>query len=144
MRVLHTHTRVILKSLPFQFPCLPSSYPTPTVTAVISFLCRFSEFLYTYTNKHTHTLPLFFFHKSCRLFFFFKYGFSGEEDWPRANICCQSSSFSFSPRSPSAQLYILVLLCGTPATAWLDERCVSPCPGSELVNPRLWKQRAQT
>ena len=51
----------------------------------------------------------------------------GEEDWPWANICCQSSSFCFSSQSPSAQLFILVVGQSSSSMwhairAWLDER----------------------
>ena len=74
-----------------------------------------------------------------------------EEDWPCANICCQSSSFFFflSPQSPSTQLYILVVSHSSPsmgdaATAWLDEQCVGPHSRSELANSRLLKQSTQT
>ena len=40
-------------------------------------------------------------------------------------------------------LILLYFVCETPATAWLDKRCVRPCPGSERVDPRLLKQSMQ-
>ena len=51
-----------------------------------------------------------------------------EEDWPRANICAHLPLF-----------YMWI-----PATTWLDKRCIDLHLASELVNPRLQKQRAQT
>ena len=70
------------------------------------------------------------------LFLFFKVCFFGKEDWPRANICCPSSSCFFS--SPKPQ-YIVVypsrsfqfFYIGCPQ-AWPAEQCVGPCPASEL------------
>ena len=38
----------------------------------------------------------------------------------------------------------LHFICGTPATAWLDKRCVGLYPGSEPANPKLPKQNLQT
>ena len=38
----------------------------------------------------------------------------------------------------------LYCICGMPATAWLDKRCIGPYSGSEPVNPRLPKQGART
>ena len=52
----------------------------------------------------------------------------GEEDQPSANI-----------RAHLPLLYV----CDA-ATAWLDERCIGPCPGSEPANLGPPKQRAQT
>ena len=65
-----------------------------------------------------------------------------EEDVPWANICCQSSSFLFSPQSPSAWLYNIAVNHSDSSvwdafTAWPDELCVGPCTASELANPRL-------
>ena len=72
----------------------------------------------------------------------------GEEDWPRANISCQSHFFSPSS-SPSAELYILVVSFSSSstwdaATAWLDEQCIGPIPRSELVNHEPLKQSTWT
>ena len=36
----------------------------------------------------------------------------------------------------------LYFICGTPATAWLDERCIGLCTGSEPANPGVLKQSA--
>ena len=46
-----------------------------------------------------------------------------------------------SPELTSVPVF-LNFIFGTPATAWLDEQCVGPHPGSKLVNPRPLKQRA--
>ena len=55
--------------------------------------------------------------------FFILLFFFGEEDWPWANI------FANLP---------LFCMCGA-ATAWLDEWCVGPLPGSKSVNHGLPK-----
>ena len=43
-----------------------------------------------------------------------------KEDWPWANICAH---------------IFLYFVCGMPATAWLDKRCVGPRSGSKPVSP---------
>ena len=72
--------------------------------------------------------------------------FLGGRDWPWANICCQSSSFSL--RKTSLELtsmpIFLSFICGMPATAWLDKQCIGPHPGSELVKPGVPKENVRT
>ena len=59
--------------------------------------------------------------------YYYYHFYCSEEDWPWANICAN-----------------LPLFCTwDTVTAWLDERCVSPCPGSEPSNPGLPKQSVQ-
>ena len=47
--------------------------------------------------------------------------------------------FLFLLRKPGPELtsvpIFLYFICGMPATAWLDKRCIGPHLGSELVNP---------
>ena len=76
--------------------------------------------------------------------------FFGEEDWPWADICCQSSSLLFfSPQSPGTYLYILIVGHSSSsiwdtATAWPDEWCLGLRPGSKPVKPRPLKGSTQT
>ena len=67
--------------------------------------------------------------------------FSGEEDWPWANICCQS--FFFCLRKIVDELTsvpVFLHFCMWDATtARLDEQCVGLCLGYEPVNPGLLK-----
>ena len=54
--------------------------------------------------------------------------------------------FSFPPQSPSTLLYMLVLSASTwdAVTAWPENWCADPCPGSKSVNPGPPKQSTQT
>ena len=60
--------------------------------------------------------------------YFILFYFFGEEDWPWANICCQSLSFFYEGCCHSM--------------AWWA--VLGPCLGSELANPRLQKKCTQT
>ena len=72
--------------------------------------------------------------------------FFGEEDWPWANICCQSSPFCLRKIRPdlTSMPVFLYFVRRTPATAWLDKWCAGPCPGSKPANPQPPKQSTPT
>ena len=74
------------------------------------------------------------------IFFFFS--FFGEDDWPRANICCQSSSFLLEEHCPWSNVSVsLPLVCVWDATtAWLNEQCTQS--GSEPASPGQLKWSA--
>ena len=69
-----------------------------------------------------------------------------EEDWPWANISCQSSSFCLRQYRPWANICAsLPLSCMWDAiTAWLDEQCAGLPPGSKPLNPGPPKQSRRT
>ena len=77
--------------------------------------------------------------------FFFLFGVGqqrgrGTEDWPWANICCQSSSLCLRRLSLSQYLCQSPLFCMWDATiAWLNEWCVGWRPGFKPSNPGLWE-----
>ena len=58
-------------------------------------------------------------------------------------IICHSSSFLPTKSGPelTSMPILLYFICGTPATVWLDNRCVGPHPGSE---PRTLGHRSGT
>ena len=72
--------------------------------------------------------------------------FSGEEDWPCANFCCQSSSFCLRkivPKLTSVPVF-LYFVCGMPPQHGLMNGYVGLCQGSKPTNLRLLKQSVQT
>ena len=88
-----------------------------------------------------HWTIFFFFLLNSLLFYWV---FFGEEDWPRTNLGCQSSSFFFPPQSPSTLLYTLVVRPSSTSmwdatTGWLDV-CMS-APRIRTVEP--WATKAE-
>ena len=69
-------------------------------------------------------------------------GMMGDQNWPPQNVFlpCLDYYYHFlrkaGPELTSVPIF-LHFICGTPVTAWLDEWCVGPCPGSKLPNPGL-------
>ena len=73
---------------------------------------------------------------SCASHLFFLFG---EEDWPWANICCQSSSFCLGKKSWANICANLPLFCMWDAiTAWPHKLCVGSCLEPEPTNPGHW------
>ena len=101
------------------------SFPTPYPIIYPFLLNLHFGVPYTYIHIVIHLLLLFLF-------------ILGRFPW--TSIHCQSSSFRLRKivAELASVLAFLSFVCGT-ATAWLDERCVDPCPESEPANPGLLK-----
>ena len=83
------------------------------------------------------------------LFFCFKVCFLVRRNGPELTSVANLPPFFPAPQSPSTWLYILVVghsnsSMWDTATAWLDEQCIGPCPGSEQANPGPLKQSTRT
>ena len=117
----------------FTCPCYSPSPLSFTVSLLFTFYSPTILFKYLITLhlEPSSRLNLWLAHGSFILIFDHSYFlfllFFSEEDWPWAKIC--------------ANLPLFYMWDDT--TAWLDEQCVGPCPGSEPVNPRLpeWSSR---
>ena len=71
--------------------------------------------------------------------------FSSEEDWPELRSVANLPLFAWGRFTWANICHRLPLFwMWDTATAWLDEQCVGPHPGSEPANPGLPKQSTRT